>query len=85
MERFDGRRVLITGAGSGIGQATVHRILAEGGRVVAADIDAAGLRATAERAAADPQDGERADPTRPRTGCTPSRPYWSPPSAAVAV
>jgi NAD(P)-dependent dehydrogenase (short-subunit alcohol dehydrogenase family) len=53
MERFDGRRVLITGAGSGIGQATVHRILAEGGRVVAADIDAAGLRATAERAAAD--------------------------------
>ncbi|UKY55145.1 SDR family NAD(P)-dependent oxidoreductase [Streptomyces inhibens] len=53
MNRFDGRRVLITGAGSGIGQATVHRILAEGGRVVAADIDAAGLRLTAERAAAD--------------------------------
>ncbi|MEU4203070.1 SDR family oxidoreductase [Streptomyces sp. NPDC045470] len=53
MERFDGRRVLITGAGSGIGQATVHRILAEGGRVVAADISEAGLKATAERAAAD--------------------------------
>ncbi|MFI2239700.1 SDR family NAD(P)-dependent oxidoreductase [Streptomyces chrestomyceticus] len=53
MERFDGRRVLITGAGSGIGQATVHRVLAEGGRVVAADISEAGLKATAERAATD--------------------------------
>ncbi|MER6308823.1 SDR family NAD(P)-dependent oxidoreductase [Streptomyces sp. NPDC001739] len=53
MNRFEGRRVLITGAGSGIGQATVHRILAEGGRVVAADVDAAGLQATAARATAD--------------------------------
>ncbi|MFH8345703.1 SDR family NAD(P)-dependent oxidoreductase [Streptomyces sp. NPDC018045] len=57
MERFDGRRVLITGAGSGIGQATVHRVLAEGGRVVAADISEAGLKATAERAAADGRGG----------------------------
>lgn len=57
MNRFDGRRVLITGAGSGIGQATVHRILAEGGRVVAADVDAAGLRITADRAAAEGTDG----------------------------
>ncbi|MER7989138.1 SDR family oxidoreductase [Streptomyces noursei] len=53
MNRFDGRRALITGGGSGIGQATVHRILAEGGRVVAVDVDEAGLAATAERAAAD--------------------------------
>ncbi|GAB7034434.1 SDR family oxidoreductase [Streptomyces sp. NPDC021749] len=51
MNRFEGRRVLITGAGSGIGRATVHRILAEGGRVVAADVDAEGLAATAARAA----------------------------------
>ena len=37
-QRYADRRVLITGAGSGIGQACVLRILAEGGRAVAADI-----------------------------------------------
>ncbi|MEU5850698.1 SDR family NAD(P)-dependent oxidoreductase [Saccharopolyspora shandongensis] len=51
MERFEGRRILITGAGSGIGQATVHRILAEGGRVVGLDRDEQGLAATAATAA----------------------------------
>ncbi|MFE9396206.1 SDR family NAD(P)-dependent oxidoreductase [Streptomyces flavidovirens] len=53
MNRYEGRRVLITGGGSGIGRATVHRILAEGGRVVAVDVNEAGLKVTAERAAAD--------------------------------
>ncbi|WP_405783450.1 SDR family NAD(P)-dependent oxidoreductase [Streptomyces sp. NBC_00859] len=52
MNRFDGRRVLVTGGGSGIGQATVARILAEGGTVVAADIVEAGLEATREQARA---------------------------------
>ncbi|MET7738076.1 SDR family oxidoreductase [Streptomyces sp. NPDC005402] len=51
MNRYDDRRVLITGAGSGIGQATVLRILAEGGHVVAADVDTAGLTATRKLAA----------------------------------
>ncbi|MFG2402842.1 SDR family NAD(P)-dependent oxidoreductase [Streptomyces brevispora] len=46
MNRYEGRRVLITGAGSGIGQATVHRVLAEGGLVVAADVNEVGLKAT---------------------------------------
>lgn len=50
MNRFDNKRVLISGAGSGIGQATVARILEEGGTVVAADISEAGLELT--RAAA---------------------------------
>lgn len=51
MERFTDRRVLITGAGSGIGRATVHRILSEGGQVVAADINEAGLAETVKQAA----------------------------------
>lgn len=50
MQRYTDRRVLITGGGSGIGQACVLRILAEGGRVVAADISAAGLADTVARA-----------------------------------
>ncbi|CAM5383031.1 oxidoreductase [Streptomyces spiroverticillatus] len=52
MQRYEGRRVLISGAGSGIGRATVHRVLAEGGRVVAVDVNEAGLKETAEQAAA---------------------------------
>ncbi|MEV5879475.1 SDR family NAD(P)-dependent oxidoreductase [Streptomyces sp. NPDC052101] len=47
MGRFEGRRVLVTGGGSGIGRATVLRILREGGSVVAADISEAGLKETA--------------------------------------
>ncbi|PQD97541.1 short-chain dehydrogenase [Mycobacterium sp. EPG1] len=42
--------MLITGGGSGIGQACVLRVLAEGGRVVAADISADGLADTVGRA-----------------------------------
>jgi len=44
LQRYSDRRVLITGGGSGIGQATVLRILDEGGRVVAADISESGLK-----------------------------------------
>lgn len=50
MERYEGRRVLVTGGGSGIGQATVLRMLAEGGRVVAADVSEAGLADTVAKA-----------------------------------
>ncbi|MFF2074187.1 SDR family NAD(P)-dependent oxidoreductase [Kitasatospora sp. NPDC058162] len=53
MERFSGRNVLITGGGSGIGQATVHRILAEGGTVVAVDVNEDGLKKTLDRATAE--------------------------------
>ncbi|WP_064077044.1 SDR family NAD(P)-dependent oxidoreductase [Prescottella equi] len=52
MKRFEGRRILVTGAGSGIGQATVARILEEGGTVVGADVSEAGLEVTRERAVA---------------------------------
>lgn len=48
--RFSGRTVIVTGAGAGIGRAVAGRIAAEGGRVVAVDVDGdrlAGLRAEA--------------------------------------
>ncbi|MEU9213524.1 SDR family NAD(P)-dependent oxidoreductase [Streptomyces sp. NPDC048415] len=53
MNRYEGRRALVTGGGSGIGQATALRMLAEGGRVVAADVSEAGLADTVAKAGAD--------------------------------
>lgn len=53
MNRFDNRRALVTGGGSGIGQATVLRLLSEGGRVVAADVSEPGLADTVAKAGAD--------------------------------
>ncbi|MGA4792105.1 SDR family NAD(P)-dependent oxidoreductase [Nocardia sp. AB354] len=53
LQRYADRRVLVTGAGSGIGQATVLRILSEGGRVAAADISADGLKDTHAKAGDD--------------------------------
>jgi NAD(P)-dependent dehydrogenase (short-subunit alcohol dehydrogenase family) len=50
LQRYTDRRVLITGGGSGIGQACVLRVLAEGGRVAAADISESGLKDTVARA-----------------------------------
>ena len=50
LQRYTDRRVLITGGGSGIGQATVLRILDEGGAVVAADISESGLKDTVAKA-----------------------------------
>lgn len=41
--RFTGQTVLVTGAASGIGRAVASRVLREGGRVVAADLDGSGL------------------------------------------
>ncbi|WP_106403656.1 SDR family NAD(P)-dependent oxidoreductase [Actinocorallia populi] len=50
MERYADRRALVTGAASGIGRAVVLRLLAEGGRVVAADVAEEGLAETARLA-----------------------------------
>jgi NAD(P)-dependent dehydrogenase (short-subunit alcohol dehydrogenase family) len=50
MQRFNDRRVIVTGAGSGIGAATVARMLEEGGTVVAYDVSVDGLAVTAAAA-----------------------------------
>lgn len=50
MKRLDGQRILVTGAASGIGQATALRLLSEGAKVVAADVSTDGLSNTAARA-----------------------------------
>jgi NAD(P)-dependent dehydrogenase (short-subunit alcohol dehydrogenase family) len=46
MMRLEGKRILVTGAASGIGQATALRLLDEGATVAAADVAADGLSAT---------------------------------------
>lgn len=46
MMRLESNRILVTGAASGIGQATVLRLLQEGAAVVGADVDVDGLGAT---------------------------------------
>lgn len=48
MSRFDGKIVLVTGAGSGIGLASARRFGSEGARVVIADIDIGHASAAAD-------------------------------------
>lgn len=50
MNRFENRTILVTGAGSGIGQSVVERMLTEGGKVIAVDVSESGLQATADQA-----------------------------------
>jgi NAD(P)-dependent dehydrogenase (short-subunit alcohol dehydrogenase family) len=50
MDRYEGRVALVTGAGSGIGRATVHRLIDEGATVVAVDLSQDGLEVTQKEA-----------------------------------
>ena len=52
MGRLDGKIAIITGAASGIGQATARRVAAEGARTVVADLNADGAKQVAEAIAA---------------------------------
>ncbi|GAA3563836.1 SDR family oxidoreductase [Amycolatopsis ultiminotia] len=52
MTRLRDRRILVTGAASGIGRATVQRLLAEGARVVATDVSPVELEDPALKTAA---------------------------------
>lgn len=47
MQRLEGRRCLVTAAGQGIGEAIARRLVAEGGAVVATDINDAALASLA--------------------------------------
>jgi len=55
--RFSGKVAIVTGAASGIGQATVVRLVAEGGDVIGVDTNEAGLRETVAKAQAGAADG----------------------------
>ncbi len=50
LQRFTGKTVLVTGAASGIGQATVVRLVAEGATAIGVDTNEEGLRQTVARA-----------------------------------
>ena len=63
--RHEGRVAIVTGAASGIGRATVLRLVAEGAAVVGCDVDAAGLDDTAAGAPEGRVVTEVADITNP--------------------
>jgi 2-dehydro-3-deoxy-L-rhamnonate dehydrogenase (NAD+) len=52
--RYAGKVAIVTGGGSGIGEAVARRITAEGGRVVLFDLDASGLKRVAVETGATP-------------------------------
>jgi len=60
LSRFQGKNIIVTGAASGIGRAVVLRLVAEGGTVLAVDLDPEGLQQTLALADADVDQGGQA-------------------------
>ena len=79
--RFSGRTVIVTGAGSGIGQATALRIAREGGKVIAADVSKERLDALVDGTPASTWFRWPVTSRRRR----PSPPSWPPRPAADAL
>jgi NAD(P)-dependent dehydrogenase (short-subunit alcohol dehydrogenase family) len=73
MERYEGRVALVTGAGSGIGRATTHRLVDEGALVLGVDLADDGLELT------------RKEASRPDRVATLSGDVADPATAPVAV
>lgn len=65
--RFEGRKALVTGGGSGIGAAIVSRLAAEGASVFIGDIDMKGAERVAAEAGAEPVELDVTDPEAART------------------
>jgi NAD(P)-dependent dehydrogenase (short-subunit alcohol dehydrogenase family) len=61
--RLDRKVALVTGAGSGIGEATARRFASEGARVVLFDLHAERVRALADELGGIAVGGDAADPT----------------------
>ena len=53
LDRFDGKVVVITGGGAGIGRRYAHRFAAEGASIVVADVDPGAGRAVVDELAAE--------------------------------
>jgi meso-butanediol dehydrogenase / (S,S)-butanediol dehydrogenase / diacetyl reductase len=62
MRRFDGRVALVTGGGSGIGEATCRRLASEGARVVVVDVDGAAASRVADAIGGSPFVADVSDP-----------------------
>ncbi|MFZ6004806.1 MAG: SDR family NAD(P)-dependent oxidoreductase [Actinomycetota bacterium] len=77
MQRYEGKVAIVTGAASGIGRATVHRLVEEGASVLGVDLSAEGLATTAVEAG-------RPDAVRPFVGDV-TEPSFAPAAVEAAL